>query len=306
MFLFFFCLQFIFKIVNTILIADQKSAFSDLINVAGSIISLLVIYLLVKNTKGSLFYVGLTFSAAPVIVLIISFIIVFNGIYKNYRPSFAAIKFKYSYDLMGLGIKFFIIQMACLIVFTSSNIIIAQLFGPSQVTPYNIASKYFSILIMAFNILISPFWSAYTEAYFKEDILWIKQSTLKIIKIWIIFGLITVMMIFSGDFIYKLWVGKDVKISFLLTFLMGVYVIINNWNNIFANFINGVGKIRMSLYSGIIVSIINVPLAIVFGKLMGIEGIVLSSCICLLISAIWSPIQYQKIIKGDLRGIWGK
>ncbi len=302
----FFCLQFIFRVVNTILIADQRPSASDFINVLSSIFSLFAIYILMKLTKGSLLYVGITFSAMPVLILIGTYFFLFNGVYKDFKPSFFAIKFQYSKDLMGLGIQFFIIQMACLLVFASSNIIIAQLFGPAQVTPYNIASKYFYILIMIFNIIISPFWSAYTDAYYKSDFNWIKKSTNKIIQIWIYFVILTIIMIFSAKFVYKIWIGKDIKISFLLTSLMGLYVIINNWNNIFANFINGVGKIRLSLFSGIFSGIMNIPLAIYFGKLIGIEGVVLSSCICLLISSIWSPIQYNKIIQGNLRGIWGK
>ena len=47
---------------------------------------------------------------------------------------------------MNIGLDFFIIQIASIILFSTDNFIITQLFGPEQVTPYNIALKYFTII----------------------------------------------------------------------------------------------------------------------------------------------------------------
>lgn len=58
---------------------------------------------------------------------------------------------------MGLGLKFFIIQIATVVLYETSNLIIAQLFGPAQVTPYNVAGKYFGIIPMVMGIIMTPF-----------------------------------------------------------------------------------------------------------------------------------------------------
>ena len=52
---------------------------------------------------------------------------------------------------------------------------------------------------------------------------------------------------------------------------------------IFVNFINGVGKIRLQLITASISIIINIPLSILFVRTfgMGIEGIVLATCVSL-------------------------
>jgi O-antigen/teichoic acid export membrane protein len=140
----FFCLQFIFKTVGTILVADQKPAINDLISVIGNLIALIIIYALTKITIGSLTYVALTFSSAPLLVFVFTYFILFYGKYKYLRPSFSAINLKYTKDLIGIGLQFFIIQIAvCVIAYTSTNIIIAQLLDTESVTIYNIAFKYF-------------------------------------------------------------------------------------------------------------------------------------------------------------------
>ena len=73
-------------------------------------------------------------------------------------------------------------QIAAVVVFTTDNLIITQLFGPAQVAPYSIALKYFNIAQMGFSIIITPFWSAFTEAYTKNDYAWIKNNIKRLIK----------------------------------------------------------------------------------------------------------------------------
>jgi O-antigen/teichoic acid export membrane protein len=169
-------------------------------------------------------------------------------------------------------VKFFILQIACIVIFATDNIIITQILGPAEVTPYNIAFKYFSIPIMAFTIIITPFWSAFTEAYTKNDMHWIKNSIQKIIKIWmlVVVGVI-VLLVISNQF-YLIWVDDKVQVPFLLSAFMGLYAIISTWNNIFAYFINGVGKIKLQMYYGIIAMVVNIPISIFFAKNLGMES----------------------------------
>ena len=135
----FFCIQFALKVVTALFYATQCAAIADFLNMLGSLGALIVIWLLTLVTpKGNLLAIALTFSIVPVVVLMIAYIIVFGGKYRSISPSVKYIKFKYTKDLVGLGIKFFIVQAAALILFTTSNFIITQLFGPSEVTMYNI------------------------------------------------------------------------------------------------------------------------------------------------------------------------
>lgn len=301
-----FCIQFVLQLITTILTADQRSADASLINLIGSIIALVIIFTLTKTTNGSLFYLAIAMGLSQILALFISSIWLYSHKYKNIAPSFKSINLKLVKNLINLGVKFFIIQIAVLILYQTSNIIIAQLFGPAEVTSYNIVYKYFSIISMGFSIIISPFWSAFTEAYTLKDIKWIKNVMGKLRKFWLLLLILSIIMIVLSDAIYKLWIGKSIDIPFTLTIIMAVYVIINTWCGIFSNFLNGVGKIKLQLYISIIGSIINIPLAILLGKKIGVSGVILSTVILGLISAIMSPVQYHKIITNKAIGIWGK
>jgi O-antigen/teichoic acid export membrane protein len=113
-------------------------------------------------------------------------------------------------------------------------------------------------------------------------------------------------MLILADKAYVFWVGKSIKVPFMLSVAMAFYVVINAWCGIFAQFLNGVGKIKLQLYSGLVGALINIPLAIFLGKYMGISGVVLSTCFLAVIAAVWAPVQYYKLINNTAKGIWNK
>jgi O-antigen/teichoic acid export membrane protein len=302
----FFCLQFVLQLITTVLTANQQPAKASLFNLIGSLFSLTVIFILTKTTSGNLIYLGTAFGFAPILVLGISSFWFYSNGYRCYAPSIKFVKFNYARDLMSLGVKFFILQIAAVIIYQTSNIIISQLFGPAQVTPYNIAYKYFSIIPMGFGIIMMPFWSAFTEAWTKNDIDWIKNTVNRLVKIWAVLSIVAVLMLIFSNFIYRMWVGKEIVVPIGMSAVMASYVIVNAWCGIYSQFLNGVGKIKLQLYSGLLGALINIPLAIFLGKHFGISGVVLSTFLLAVVSGIWSPVQYYKLINNKAKGIWNR
>jgi O-antigen/teichoic acid export membrane protein len=302
----FFCLQFVLQLITTVLTADQQPAKASLFNFYGSLFSILLIYILTRTTSGNLIYLGAVLGFIPVAVLIVSSIWFYSRKYKKFAPSLKHVRFSYARDLMTLGVKFFLLQVAGIVLYQTSNIIIAQLFGAAEVTPYNIAYKYFTIIPMILGIILSPFWSAYTEAWIKGDVAWIKKSLNKLKLIWMSLSVLAIIMLLFSNFVYRMWVGKEIMIPFGVSAVIAVYFIINTWNGIYCVFLNGVGKIRLQLYTGILDMVIHIPLAIYLGKKFGVAGVVLSLVILCGLNMIWTIMQYNKIINNKATGIWAK
>lgn len=304
----FFFFQFVMKLISIVLYADQRPAIANSFGPIGNFLALIVIYILTKTTQGSLIYLGWTLSVLPIVVLIFASIYLYTGRYNNIAPSFRFVKFEYSRNLLSLGVKFFIIQIAGLIIYQSSNIIIAQFFGPSEVTTYNIAYKYFSILTMAFSIITMPFWSAFTEAWALKDIIWIKATIRKLLKIWGILSVGGVIMLAFAQPFYHLWIGNKIEIPFNLSLVLLVYFITFTFGGVFNMFINGVGKIKLQMFSSIIGAIIFIITAIILIKYFnfGMVGLVIASILSNFYGLVLSPIQYTNIINGKSNGIWNK
>lgn len=304
----FFCLQFIIKHISVILKADQKSAISGGINTIASLLSLIFVFVLTKTTNGSLLWLSIAVSVANIIAPLFVTVWYFGSDYKHLTPSIKHVKFKYAKGLMSLGFMFFIMQFAALIVFSTDSYIIAQLFGPEAVTPYNIAFKYFSIITMGFSIITTPFWTAYTDAYHKHDYEWIKRITNKQVKFWGLSAIGVVIMLVCEKWFYHIWIGDKVTIPFSLSLTMAIWVLISSWTSIFGNFLSGVEKIRLSLIHSIIMIFLNVPLSIFLAKTLGMgpTGVMLATCLCVLPQVFLHPIQYKKIINKTASGLWGK
>lgn len=292
--LLFFCLNFILKVIGNVYLAKQLSVVNDLMIFVANVCSCIIIYILTLTTEGDLAKVALVYSVSPVVVYLLAYPITFSYLYKDLAPKWSCINFRYSKSLLSLGGQFFIVQIACLIIFSTSNLFITQLCSPSEVTVYNIAFKYFSVITMAFIILITPFWSAATDAYARKDFAWIKRSVGMMMKFWALLEIVALIMLLVADYVYNVWV--NLTIPFSLSILMFLYVSIVNWNNLFAYFLNGIGLVRTQLYSSVIASMLYIPLAIFLGHIWGMNGICLAMCIVLFLSSIVLPIQYRRII----------
>lgn len=304
----FFIFNFVFKLITFIISADQKPAINGFFTFVINLLTIALIYVLSVTPYTSLLNVGLIYSAIPSLVFLGASFFLFSRVYKNIKPSINYIKIKYSKDLIGLGFQFFILQIVSLIVYTTDNLIIAQLFDPSEVTYYNIAYKYFITISLVFGVILNPFWSAFTEAYVKGDFAWIKNMMVKLMKFWAIFAVIIVFMFLISGLVYKKWIGPEIEIPILLSLFMALFSILNMWNNIFSYFLNGVGKIRLQLYFAIFAGITNIPLSIILAKNLGLRsaGVILATCISLLFGTILAPVQYLKIIGNKSKGIWDK
>lgn len=302
----FFCLSFVFKLIRTILTADQQPAKASLFDLLGKIVALVLIFLLIKTTDGSLLYLGIVMSSTPVIILLTSSFWFYNGKYRAYRPSLKFIDFSKAPNLLGLGIKFFFIQISAVLLYQTNNIIIAQLFGPAEVTSYNVAFRYFSVLMMGFSIILTPFWSAFTEAWVKKELGWIKKTMSKLLGIWSLLLVGGIIMVLLSKWIYRIWVGDIITVPYALSALVAAWVLINAWNGVYSHFLNGLGKIKLQLYLGISAAVINVPLAILLGLKIGIEGVLLANVLVTIMGALIYPVQYKKLIDNNAKGIWNK
>lgn len=304
----FFCLQFIIKLISMILKADQRSAISGGINTFASLLSLIIVYVLTKTTHGSLLWLSIGISAANLISPLIATVWYFGTDYKHLIPSIKYVKLNSAKDLMGLGFLFFIMQFAALILFSTDSFIIDQLYGPEEVTPYNIAFKYFSLVTMGFAIVTTPFWTAYTDAYHKRDFDWIQRITKKLKMFWLLLVFGVIGMLFFANTFYEIWIGTQIKIPFILSASMACWVLISSWTSLYGNFLSGVGKIRLSLYHSFAMIVINIPLSIFLAKYLnlGSTGVIIGTCICVLPQVFLHPIQYKKIITNTAKGIWGK
>tara|TARA_R110002049_G_scaffold309052_2_gene516242 strand:+ start:903 stop:2267 length:1365 start_codon:yes stop_codon:yes gene_type:complete len=303
-----FSLQLIVKLITTIYTADQRPSMQGKISFITAICSLLIIWLLTKTSSSSLLAFGTIFSVLPVIILLGFNFYAFGGRYKVYQPNRIYWKKNYFKDIFGLGVSFFIIQFSVIILYSTDNFIIAQLFNPKEVVPYNIAYKYLSLSSMLFSLILTPYWSSITEAYSKSEFDWIKNSMKNLLKFTLATIIVIVIMTIVAPKFYVFWIGDTVAVPLSLTISMAVYFIISVFYAPFNYFINGTGKVKLHMYTFIIGAILNIPLSIILVTQFnfGVEGVIIATSICIAPNVVLFPIQYLKLVNNKALGIWNK
>jgi O-antigen/teichoic acid export membrane protein len=302
----FFIFRFIFQLVGVIFLAGQEPATNNSIGTFGSVLSLLIIWVIFKYAhKISLVALGTIISAMPVFVLIAFTIFAFRGRYKSLKPSLKYVDLSLRKDLLGLGVQFFLIQISSLVLYYTANIAITQFFGPSEVTVYNIAFQYFQVPIMGYTIIVSPIWSAVTDAYTLGEFGWLRTTLKKLNYVSLIFTFGIVTMVFVSPLFYKFWIGNRVYIPLELSVSMGFYAIINIWLSPYSSYVNGLGKLRItSSFSVIAIGLYLIMLVVFCRAFADSLGVILAMSFISLIWLALQSIQTYKIIENRATGFW--
>lgn len=304
----FFGLQLTAKLVTSIYQANQNHSIESKIQFFVQTFSLLVIFFLTKTNQSSLLVYGSIFAALPVMILLFLNFFAFKTAFKRFKPKYSLWRMENLRDITDLGFKFFVVQIAALVIFSTDNFIITKILGPEHVVPYDMSYKYFSIVTIVYGIVIAPYWSSFSDAFAKNDYEWIKKSVMNIQKLWFVIPLTLIFMFSFSDWFYMIWVGDKIYVPRHLSLTMALFVLLVTFNMVYVNFINGVGKIKLQLYSSLVSVILNIPLSIFFCKYLdwGSTGVILATCFSLGYSVILRPVQYYKIINGRASGIWNK
>lgn len=302
----FACLQMIVNVMVSVVAAFQKVALSGSFLVIANILSLINIYLLRAFFAPSLFSLVFAVSAMPILVTILATFILFNGRFKRVSPSWKTVDKFLIKDLFSLGYKFFIINIQVLVLYQSTNILISYVSSPIDVTHYNIAYKLLNTAMMAYMIITSPLWPAYTDAYTREDYEWMKSVRKKMVRILMlsIFGCLILAIL--SDPIYHLWIGNSVSIPGKMTFAVFIYVVIYCWMNLNATFVAGVGKLQLHTIVSIFGMLSHIFLSLVLSKYLGCYGVLISLIIINVVYACIYHVQVNMILNRTVYGIWNK
>jgi len=303
----FFCINVVAQVFTTLLTADQKPALASLTTTLGQLFALICIYILTKTTVGSLTSLAIAFAGIPCLLLILVSVAVFRwSDYREIAPSFRSVRFTLSKSIIGLGGQFFVIMMSMLFIYQSINIILSRIEGPYAVTQYNIAYKYFSVLYMVAVIVLTPFWSATTDAYVRKDYDWMRRMVGKLERLWLLSMPILMVMFLCSGIAYEWWIGDSVKIPVSLSVSMAVFTWAQLGGNVYMYLINGTSKVRMQMIIYSTFAVVAIPLMIYGCRYYGIGGVLLVPTFTCFIQAIFGKIQFTKIINGTAKGIWMK
>ena len=299
-------ITFVLKFIGNVYMGMQLPAVSNLILSLGQTLALAGTWLLYVNDCASFLLVVVVNTLAPVLAYAVFYPYTFYSVFPDLRPTLRSVNFRTALQLGNTGIKFFWLQVASIVQFMTANILISNFFTPEMVTPYQIAYRYMSIVIVFFTVVCMPFWNATTDAYERNDMSWIANASKRMNVLMLLVLLALVLMTVVSPWVYDLWIGDDCHVPFGMTCMMAFYVYLLILSTRYSYFLNGIGALRLQLYMTVS-AVVFIPLAWVVCHITGnIIWFMAVMCLCNLPGIIVNIIQFNKILNGKATGIWRK
>ena len=298
------CLTFVFKFVGNVYMGMQLPAVSNLLITIGQTLALVATFVLFITGKATFLSIVVANTCATLIVYLFAYPYTFWRKFRFLRPSLSSVSFQSVRDIGVVGIKFFWIQISGVLQFMTANILISKLFSPEMVTPYQVAYRYMSLMLVTFSVICMPFWSATTDAYERRDITWIKKASRRMNLIVFFIGLGLLTMVAISSWVYDLWIGDGCEVPLGMTVITALYVFLLVVSTRYSFFLNGIGALRLQLYMTIF-AVIFIPLAwwtsILTHDILWFLAVM---CFCNIPGLVVNVIQFNKIIKGTANGFW--
>ena len=298
------------NLINPVAAAVQRNSYTAVAGFIQSVFFVLLALLMLLTGWGSLL-TFLILRGASNVAINLGFTIWFYYRRPEIKP-YITTDLRGSRGLVSLGFRFFIIQIAMLILFSTDQFLIVKLLGPEQVPQYDVTFKFFNLFVTVHLMLAAPLWSAYTEAFQKGELGWIRHTIRSQIKIVALLAMASAALIPMARPIIALWTGDRVDLANGLVGLMSLFAVLTIWNNAFGALLNGVGHLRPQIIVATIGAVLNIPLSIFFARTLafGVNGILLATILCIALQsvilswAVFNILRHRRAPQQGWQGGW--
>ena len=291
-------LQLITKLINSIFLADQKPALSSLIDCSGVVCSLLLLFILKDWLVGSLFNLALIITIPTFVISFIVTLFAFNKNYRKLKPSLKCFNLKISNKLINLGLRFFLIQLSALIILQGSNIIILKFIGAEEVSVFSLVYKYFNVIVTIFTLVLTPYWSFFTDSYAKNNYNQLKQGFKQLLISWLAISLVGVVMWIALPFSFKIWLNQELDIPAYLPVSLLLFSVFSNLGSVFIYFLNGTSSyLNFQLVIVLGFAVLLYPLSAYLLPTYGVLGVVFTMFFANSYGVLFAPYLSYKVLK---------
>lgn len=259
-------LQFVLRLVTSILYAIQEAFVPGLLNLATNLILLIVVsisnYL---NLSYGIVFLAWIYLLAVNIPLIIATIWVFSIKLKQIRPKLNCFRMDYAKEILKVGGVFLWLQLVAMIIDNTNSYLIALFINNSAVVEYQFYYKIFNIPMTAVLLLSTSLWSTVTKAKAEDDWEWLQKCYKKFLLITVGLCLCEFLIIPPLQIIFNIWLGESsIKVSYTIAIIFAISGSVMIFRTILSCFSNGLCELKIQIIFITIGAVINIPLAYIF------------------------------------------
>lgn len=292
-------LQFIFKLITSILYALQKAFIPNILFLLTNIIIIISVTTAINlGIKNDIVLLSWIYLFAVNMPLLIATVYIFSKSLLKCKPNYKYFNRVYAKDILRMGMTFFCLQIMAMILFNTNDFLISKFISPVKVVEYQIYNRIFSLLGAIVTIATTPIWSAVTKAQSEKNYIWIR----KLNNILLAVGLLGIVIEFSiipvTQYGFDFWLGeKTIQVNYMNSFIFALSGGIFLWFSTITCIANGSGKLKIQLIFVTIGAIANIPIAYILTRLTNsYTSIVIANIISIMPYCIIQPIWFSKYI----------
>lgn len=297
-------LQFVLRLVTSILYALQEAFVPGLLNLSTNV--MMLGFVLLSNALGknnSLVSLASAYLVAVNLPLIVATFWVFTKKIPHTRPSVSFFRKDYALSILKVGTAFLWLQVIAMVVDNTNNYLITLFVGNSAVVEYQVYNKIFNLPMTVVMLVTTSLWSTLTKAKAENDWGWIQASYGKYMKIAFLLGVAEFAVIVPLQWIFNFWLGdKTITVNYGIAAIFALSGTVMSLRTILANYSNGLCELRVQTIYMTIGAVINIPLAYAFSRISGSYiSIVLANIISMAPYCIAQMVWCRKCFKARVK-----
>lgn len=299
----FVCINFVAALCKPQLFALQHAELVSLMAVSVNGLTLLFIASLNACLPRSMLLVAISVGMAGLITNIVFSAISWKS-HKGLRPSRGPLDRANVMSICFLGVKFFLVQISALILYTTDNLIIMGCLGAASVTAYSTTYNAFGAVGSLATAALSPMWSKVTQTAANGDFSWIMKALKKSLLAMVPFALVFGVLAFAFKPIAKIWLGTELNYVPGLIPCMAIYYTLFLIGSVLSSIANGLGRTRVQLITGLAGAVINIPLSVFLCLVVKLDatGVLLATILTMAVSNVAVCVDLAMFLKTKMHG----
>ena len=293
-------LQFVLKLVSSCLYALQKSSIVNFLSLISNVgILFFVMGYAGKDVSNNLIMLSIVHVLAVNIPLLFTTLIIFLKPLRKCSPCLKNFLLSDAIGIFKMGVSFFVLQIAFMLVTSVNEFLITQFASPQFVPEYQVYYKIFNFICSICMLALTPVWSSVTKAYAQEKYEWIIRiySFFKYIVAGVF--LLQMAIIPFMQVAVNIWLGENaitVQAGIAVCFALANGMIM--WNNVNSVIANGLGYLKPQFMFLTLAAILKIPVSYFFYRVTGEwYMIILASFVVMIPVNVCQPMMLTKYLK---------
>ncbi len=275
------------KILREIYTANQRGYVFSLFVMTGTIVGLGGIWLATRTDFGIVAILAGLY--VPMLVATIACgLYLFLKDMPWLRPSFSTVSMAAWKKMWGVSLGLLMFGIARMMINGTDIFLVNYYKGGSDASVYSLSIRLVLYIEVIVGFLIYPAWPAIADAIQKTRKRWVLKASKTMFGLSFGFAVpaCALLVIFGGGLI-RVWSRGQIESSWSLLFVLGFYLIIRIWCDVFATLLRALGRVHFLGIATLVEAFLHIGLGIYLLQRMGVMGLAIGSIVSTAVTRGW-------------------